>query len=269
MRLSMKLLMLTVLAGLLYGCQTAKVFLPAPEVAVTKSEIDNVQDDGSQSVENQEARKPSAYDEAMIIVSGLKDDSSAQDIANALIKIEVIGSSAQISEQELLNIAEIEGNLLSLLRPKVKMEVFALHKRALNSSTYREGYELARVAESVVMLYPLSDSLPTIKEAEELSLKQKEVLRRLEQIRLQRYNHWAAKQAEKALRDLREKKKDGAESAFVHLRVIEPNLLESSVSALYSYCVTELMKKFDNDEKATVAKQLTNPSVTRRSLEDF
>lgn len=75
MRLSMKFLMLTVLAGLLYGCQTAKVFSPAPEVAFIKSQTDNVQDDVSQSGENQEEKKPSAYDEAMIIVSGVDSSS--------------------------------------------------------------------------------------------------------------------------------------------------------------------------------------------------
>lgn len=269
MRLSMNFLMLIVLVGLLYGCQTTKVLSPVPEVAVIKPEPVNKQVTVSQSGDNQEAEKPSAYDEVMVIVSGLEDDASAQEIANVLIKIEVIGSSPQISDQDLRKIGEIEGNLLSLLRTRVKIEVSALRERALKSSTYREGYELARDAEAVLMLYPLSDSPSTIKEAEELSFRQKEVLRRLEQIRLQRYNYWAAKQAEKALKDLREKKKGGAESAIAHLRGIDPSLLESSVASLYSYSVGEIVDKFDKNEKATVAKELTNPSVTRRSLEDF
>lgn len=269
MRLSMNFLMLIVLVGLLCGCQTSKVLSSIPEATAVNPKPVNVHVDVSQSVENQEAEKPSAYDEVMIIVSGLKVDASAQEIANILIKIEVIGSSTQISEQDLRKIGEIEGNLLSLLRTRVKIEVSALRERSLKSSTYREGYELARDAESVLMLYPLSDLPSTIKEAEELSFRQKEILPYLEQIRIQRYNYWAAKQAEKALKDLREGKKGGASSALLHLRVIDPKLLESSVASLYSYCVTEIMDKFDKNEKATVAKELTNPSVTRRSLVEF
>jgi len=269
MRRSMIFLMVVVMVGLLCGCQTTKVLSPVPESTAVNPHPVNEQVAVSQSGDNQEAEKPSAYDEVMIIVSGLKDDASAQEIANILIKIEVIGSSAQISDQDLRKIGEIEGNLLSLLRTKVKIEVSSLRERALKSSSYREGYELARNAEAVLMLYPLSDLPSTIKEVEGLSLQQKELLRRLEQIRLQRYNYWAAKQAEWALKDLREKKKGGAGSALVHLRVIDPKLLETSVAALYSYCVTEIMENFDNDEKATVAKELTNPSVNRRSLEDF
>ena len=205
------------------------------------------------------------YSQVAETVASLNKNATAQEIADVLTNIEAVN----IPDQDRPKVAEIEVNLLARLRAKVKSEASDLHNRALKASSYRDGYALARNAGVVIALYPLSDATSMIKEAEDLSFRQNEVMHRLELIRRQRYNHWAAKQAEKALKVIREKGKDSIGAAIAHLRTIEPSLLESSVASLYSYAASEIMDKLKKDAKATVAKELTNTSATRRSLEDF
>ena len=205
------------------------------------------------------------YNQIAETVANLNKNAAAQEIADVLTNIEAVN----IPDQDRPQVAEVVVSLLARLRAKVKSEVSDLHNRALKASSFRVGYVLARNAGVALALYPLSDAAATIKEAEELSFRQNEVMRRLELIRRQRYNHWAAKQAEKALKELREKRKDSNSTAIAHLRIIEPSLLESSVASLYSYAVSEIMDKLKKDAKATAATELTNTSATRRSLEDF
>lgn len=205
------------------------------------------------------------YEQIQAAVKKLKKDATAQEMADTLTAI----SAVRVPDADMNRVSQLEVGLLTHLRDRVKSEVSALHQRALKSPSYADGYSLAREAASVLALYPLSDAPEVVKEAEGLSMSQNEVLRRLELIRRQRYNHWAAWQAEQALKQLRENGKDGRDQAIALLRVIEPSLLESSVASLYSYTVTEIMDEFKKDEKATVAKRLTDPSVSRRNLEDF
>ncbi len=205
------------------------------------------------------------YSQIVESVKALDDKATVQQIADMLTYLEAV----YIAEQDRPKVENIETNLIGRLRAKIKREISILHNRALKASSYRGGYAIARDAGAVLALYPLSDAPAVINEAEELSFKQNEVMRRLELIRKQRYNHWAAGQAEEALKKLREKGKDGTEAGIAYLCVIEPSLLESSVASLYSYCVNEIMDKYKKDERANVTKKLTNPSTVRRSLEDF
>lgn len=242
------------LAITLYGCRTTTV---NPHLEDQKSVAPDITPLGP--------GKMVPYKQITNAVAKLKVNATAQDIADLLTAVEVV----QVADKDRQKVLDIEGTLISQLRIKVKNEATLLHEKALKSASYREGYELVRHSGAVIALYPLSDAPEIIKEAEALSFRQNEVTRRLELIRRQRYNFWAAEQAEKALRELRENGKEGTRNAIANLRAIEPSLLESSVASLYSYAVTEIMDKFKKDEKAVVAKDLTNPSFTRRSLEDF
>jgi len=207
----------------------------------------------------------STYEQIQLAVKKLNKDPTAQEIADTLTAI----SAVKVPDADRSRVSQLEVGLLTHLRDKVKSDVSALHQRALKSPSYADGYTSAREAASVLALYPLSDTPEVVSEAEGLSMSQNEVLRRLELIRRQRYNHWAAGQAEQALKELRENGKDGAEQAITYLCIVEPSLLESSVASLYSYTVTEIMDEFKKDKKASVAKRLTDPSVTRRNLEGF
>lgn len=205
------------------------------------------------------------YEEISAAVQKLKNNATAQEIANTLTTI----SAVRVREVDKDKVTQLEIQLLSRLRFKVKSEVQDLHQTALTSSSYSEGYTKAREAAAIVALYPLSDDSTTLKEADDLSMRQNQVLHRLELIRRQRYNYWSAGQADEALKQLRENGKKGTEKAIEYLSQIEPSLLESSVASIYSYVVNELMDKCKKDEMAEVAKKLTDPSVNRRDLEGF
>jgi len=196
----------------------------------------------------------------------LGDDSTAKDIANVL----AIARDIQPPRKDRNSFRGIEVKLIGQLRQKVKAEVSELHEKALKSSSYREGYRLSRNSGVVLALYPMSEDPSVMEEAEELSLRQTELIRRLELIRRQRYNYWAAQQLEKALNVLRQyQNKEGMEFAVKYLRVIEPKFLEPAVSSVYSYTTNEMMKEFKGADKAKIAKMLTDTSTFRRGLEGF
>lgn len=249
-----KLTTVLLMVSVLSGCKTTAPQPIIPEPANTPASTPVI---GTEGV--------ATYEQIEAAVKRLNKDATAQEIADTLTAISAVG----VPGVDRSRVAQLEIKLLSRLRVKVKSEVMALHQTALKSSSYSNGYTKAREAASILALYPLSEDMKTLKDAEDLSMRQNQVLNRLELIRRQRYNHWAAGQAEQALRQLRENGKDGTEKAIEYLREIEPGLLESSVASIYSYTVTELMDKFKMDKKAGVAKKLTDPSVTRRNLEWF
>ena len=198
--------------------------------------------------------------------NNLAEDSTAQEIADVLM----LTRDIQPHQEDQKNFGEIEAKLIGQLRQKVKAEVSELHEKALKSSSYREGYRLSRNSGVVLALYPMSEDPSVMEEAEELSLRQTELIRRLELIRRQRYNYWAAQQLEKALNVLRQyQNKEGMEFAVKYLRVIEPKFLEPAVSSVYSYTTNEMMKEFNGADKAKIAKMLTDTSTFRRGLEGF
>lgn len=253
---SARLMVMLVLVSCLFGCKNT-TSPPSPVAPEPIKDATIAPTTGTGGI--------ATYEEIQATVRKLKRDATAQAIADMLTAI----SAVRVSAADRSRVYKLEEELLRRLRGKVKSEVLALHGQALRSSSYAAGYTTARKAGSVLALYPLSDAPDTIKEAEDLSMRQKDVLRSLELIRRQRYNHWAAGQAEQALKQLRENGKDGRQQAIAYLCVVEPALLESSVAALYSYTVAEILDEFKKHEKASVAKELTDPSVTRRNLEDF
>jgi hypothetical protein len=192
----------------------------------------------------------------------LPSDAKAREIAGFVAALEAV----QVEDGQQGKVDALESGLLLRLREQVRREVKTLHEGALKAPSYREGYALAREAGAVIALYPLADDETTVSETDELSLRQKEVIRRLELIRRQRYNYWAAQQLEKSLAKLREKETEIAKEIF---GTIDPSLLEISVSSLYSYVVNEIMEKLNKDAKASLAKALTKASTIRRGLEDF
>lgn len=192
----------------------------------------------------------------------VKADASAKEIAEFLSNLEAV----QVSDSERNKLNVIEAGLILRLRDQVRKEVLALHQNALTAPTYRQGFVLARDAGAVVALYPLGDDAAIISEAEDLSFRQNEVVRRLDVIRRQKYNYWAAQQVEQALESLRSK---DLKEAKDRLGPVDPSLLEISVASLYSYAVGEIMAKLDRDDKASLAKTLTHASTLRRTMEDF
>ena len=187
-------------------------------------------------------------------------DAKATQIADALTALENVPAN----DREKVDRFQME--LLARLRTQVKVEVQGLHQRALIARMYREGFSLVRQAGEIIALYPISNDSAVVAEAEDLSIRQKEVGRRVEMLRRQRYNRWAAEQLEKSLDALRSK---DVATAQILLGSIDASLLEIAVSSLYSYTVTEIADKLDKDKKAQLAKALTDSSIVRRGMEDF
>lgn len=268
--------------GMLLGCQATKATQAPAETSVPAV----IADSRAKVTDEQSEKQDGTLIAVQVAEGSLKDDSSSQDISGVLSDIVVIASSAdRVPDRDRLKIEEIQQGLASRLREKVKGDVLALHEKALKANTFKEGYVFVREAGEILALYPLDNLTNTVKEAEELSFRQNEVLRRLERLQRQRYNHWAAGQAEKSLEALRTSgeggkisrimkalmKKDnaGCYAALEELQEIDPSFLEPSVMKLYEYVLSEIMDKFKANEKATVAKVLTDKSSIRRGLGDF
>lgn len=206
-----------------------------------------------------------SYSDLTNLVMTIGEKGTAQDTADVLIEM----GGWLFPEEDTIGVEQIESQLTQRLRKMVKDETKTLQLAALRSDSYRAGHESLRKAESVLALYPLSDKADVLKEAEAISLMQRNIAGRLDLIRRQRYNSWAAKQVETALRDLRKDSDHGSSKAIAQLQPIDPSFLEPSVASIYSYAVEEMMKDLKQEKKALIAKDLTNPSVTRRTLGDF
>ncbi len=191
-----------------------------------------------------------------------KSSSALADLLNTI-------SLSTYSAEDQKKVANIESEIIYELRKQVRSEVADMQDKALKSKNYREGIGFLRDAGNVLALYPMSDDKAVVNEATYLSSRQSEILTRLELIRRQRYNYWAATQIQLALKIFREQKKEGVQKAIKYIRTIEPSLLEISVSNLYSYTIEQLVDEFKKDEKANITKAVTNPSIQRVGLENF
>lgn len=217
------------------------------------------------SVEPAEAVGTDVRAQLKEITDGLGDHPNANTLAAALLKI----SALDVGVKDRPAVAKIEDQVAAALRKRVEAEASELHKLALLSKNYSSGIASAREAAEIIAMYPLSEDRSAIKQAEQLAENQQNVIRRLELIRRQRYNHWAALQVDKALKSLREGGKSGVSDAVRLLKPIEPQYLEISVSALYAYVIQELMEKCDTDKKGDVAVALTDPATPRKGMEEF
>jgi hypothetical protein len=194
----------------------------------------------------------------------LTQPASAREIADFLVQLDALAPG-----QAHLDVHQIEARLLPRLRDQVQREAQALHQRALEALSYPNGYELARQAGEVLALYPISDAPEILKQANALSIQHQDVLHRLGLMRLERYNHWAAGQVDKALQEIRVNGKKGCEAAMAYLGTIEPSLLEPSVAPPYARAIDAIQEKFDKDEAVATPLHLTDETVTRRGLEGF
>ncbi|MDR3557427.1 MAG: hypothetical protein P4L55_21940 [Syntrophobacteraceae bacterium] len=195
----------------------------------------------------------------------LAQSGKARDYADLLTQIE----NTAFALEDRQNVDDLQSKLVVRLRELVESEVQTLHGLALNAPNYFAGYSYFRDASATIALYPMSDEKEVIRRAEELSEKHRKVEIRLLTLRRQRYNFWAATQIQKALKILRNDGKEGIQPSIECLTVIEPSQMEPSVSGIYSYAVQQLMDELKKDQKAEVAKKLSDPGTERRTLEDF
>ena len=98
--------------------------------------------------------RPAPYETIKQLSEQVSENSSIRDIADVLLEIDVVVTSTTPRQAEYEKIAEIEDKLVGRLRSDIKKEVTELHKKALRAAKYRDGYALARKAESLIVLYP-------------------------------------------------------------------------------------------------------------------
>lgn len=254
--------LLLALVGVLVAMDIAVSLAARHETRLLSMRLDQTaQDDGNAPVGDTRM----SYGRVTNLLAVLPTKPSAQEIADVLIQL----GGWSFPDDEIDRVEQVETDLATKLREQVKTEVTRLHKLALESPRYDDGREYLRQAGTTLALFPLSDDPETLTEAEALSAKQREIVVRLEMIRRQRYNHWAAGEVEEALRILREDAKNATDTALQFLCTIDPPLLEPAVASIYSYAIEEMIDDLKGEKKATVAKQLTVATTHRKTLEDF
>lgn len=199
-------------------------------------------------------------------VAKLPPDTSAQVYAELLGRID----DAAVASGDRTKALSIEKGLLERMRKQVSQELAIHHSRALSAKDYPSALDEYKAATTVLALYPMSDEKTVVAEATSLSRRHEDVRFRIELIRRQRYNYWAATELQQALQNLRDGGKGARDKAVSRIRTIEPTLLEASASSLYSYAVQQIMDETKKPEdKAEIVKQLTLPGDSRRTLEGF
>lgn len=199
---------------------------------------------------------------------------TATELAGALAMIDAWSFSPE--EQKQSNDYKLK--LASQLRSKVKAEVISLQQAALDASTARDGAKKHIEAGAVLALYPMSDDKAVVEEAKKLADQQGELAMRLEVLRRQRYNHWAAKRIEAAIDGYNKNKSYSSpkqenpklmDSLVEALGEVDPAILEPVVLQLYNYVVDLTKASISETDKVDLAKRMSDPSIKRRILGDF
>lgn len=259
---SISLTLLVGVVGILAALDIAASLAARHETRLLSMRLDQTERDDS-NVSTGVARM--SYGQVTNLLASLPAKATAQETADVLIQL----GGWSFPDEELERIEHVEAALAAKLRDEVKTEVTDLHRLALKSASYSAGHENLRQAGAALAMFPLSDDPTILKEAEDLSAKQRDIARRLELIRRQRYNRWAAGQVDEALRTLREGAKNARDTAVQSLSTIDPPLLEPAVASVYSYAIEKITDDLKGEKKASVAKQLTVATTYRRTLEDF
>ena len=168
--------------------------------------------------------------------------------------------------------------LASQLRKQVKEEVVAVQKAALDADSGAKGARKHAEAGRILALYPMSEEKAVIEEAKQLAAQQADIAVRLEVLRRQRYNHWAAEQVGKAILNYNNTKSgipfrtntDKLVEDFVgNMAAVDPALLEPAVLELYNYAFDLTKAALSEQEKIDLAKKITDPTLKRKPLGDF
>lgn len=168
--------------------------------------------------------------------------------------------------------------LAARLRQRVAREVHNLQSAALEASTGAEAIARHGEAGQVLALYPMSQDSAVLDEAKRLSAQQTEVASRIESTRRQRYNRWASQQIEAAIDGYnkgssywspKKENKTLMDSLVKCLGSVDPSLMEPAVMELYNYVIDLTKGSISEKDKIELAKRLTDPSISRKTLGDF
>jgi hypothetical protein len=212
--------------------------------------------------------------EAKELVKKLGKQPSGVKLAEALATMD----AWPVKSDQEKEMRQFKLELASRLRKQVKEEVVAVQKAALDADSGAKGARKHAEAGSILALYPMSEDKVVIEEAKQLAAQQADIAVRLEVIRRQRYNHWAAEQVEKAISDYNNTKsripyrtdRDKlVEHLVANMGAVDPAILEPTVLELYNYAVDVTKAALSEQEKIDFAKKMTHPTLKRKTLGDF
>src|SRR5207244_3921317 len=130
-------------------------------------------------------------------VAKLGDNPPARHVSDLLSRLE----EWSIQPEDEKPLVELKLKVAQRLREQVKRELTSLQSQALHCATGAEGAQLHAQAGELLSLYPMFNDPVVLSEAKQLSEQQGVLAVRLETLRRQRYNEWAAQQIEKAIND--------------------------------------------------------------------
>ena len=212
--------------------------------------------------------------EARSLVKQLGEKPSAEKLAETIAMIDTWLVRPEEDKAIIQFKTAQQANLRELVKAEVEVHQEAALKATAGSESLREHSEAGRI----LACYPLLEDPSVIAEAKRLGTKQAEVLNRIEVIRRQRYNQWAALQIETALdyynanvsRFNPFNDNTGLIDSLVkNLGEVDPVNLEPVVLELYIYVIDRTKGSLSEKNKLELAKQLTDPSIRRKALGDF
>jgi len=215
-----------------------------------------------------------APNEAKDFLNKLGKNPAAEKLAEALTAVD----DWSVRPEQEKEMQQFKLEVASQLRELVREEVVAKQKAALEAKTGAEGLKRHSEAGAVLALYPMSEDEAITEEAKRLAAQQREVAVRLEVIRRQRYNSWATGQIEAAINGYnsiksavpgRTDRPKLVTSLVDSLGPVDPALLEPAVLELYNYCIDQTKEALYESEKVYLAKKLTEPTIVRKTLEDY
>lgn len=239
--------------------------------------VSKARSETSESAENHEVQAPSRFatlDEAKSEIKKLGDHPSPDDLAETLAEMdEWLIESGQEEPFRKLKL-EQQARLRQLVSAHVEAHQDAALRASSGAAAAMEYAEAGRV----LAMYPMSDDTQVIDEAKRLASQQAEIASRLEVIRRQKYNRWATVQIEKALDfyNANVSKWNPFNDNTILIRAlvnnlgqVDPSALEPAVLELYNYVIDRTKGSLSEKNKVELAKQLTDPSIRRKTMGDF
>jgi hypothetical protein len=206
-------------------------------------------------------------------VKSLGDNPSGDQLAKKLAELD----SWFVKPDDQPQLSDCTTTLIYQLRAQVRKEVGQLQELALQKQNSTEAFKTHAEAGRILALYPMSDSKPVVEAAKRLSASQVELAGRIEMIRRQRYNRWAAERIEEAVSYYNDNVKTNPlannpqliDPLVEKLGEIDPSMIEPVVLELYNYVLDRTKSSLSEGNKIELAKRLTDPAIKRKMLGDF
>jgi hypothetical protein len=235
------------------------------------SEAENTNETPLPDAEQFELRTAAEAEEA---IKKLGDAPTTHQIAICLLELD----EWVIRPDDEQSVLRLKQGVAAQLREQVRQEVIEKLRACLSAPSGDESIRIYGEAGQILALYPMSEDQYVIDEAKALSARRIDIANRIDVLRRQRYNQWASRQIESAIDGYNKKssywspmRENGElmDSLVQSLGEIDPVLIEPAVMELYNYVIDLTKGSISEKDKIDLAKRLTDPSISRKTLGDF